>query len=220
MGECRRGLGQGVGWAAILTALLSTAGCFGHVRLTAPPSTAPLKARTKAYKALRPEVLSYEEITDNSGTYGPFAQHLSLAGGQSIVYPDDLLPVVAPKSECAGAVHAYLGAVRIQRTLYLAGLPLFLAGVVLTSAGVLSAMNGVATGTGDGSLPPSVGVGGVLVGAGVILTGVGSFVFGPITRDDTRRAFESYDAGLQARLGVQVKVRTVEAPASATPGSP
>ncbi len=218
MGGGGWGRGSGGRWVLLLAVVVTGSGCFGHVNLTAPPATAPLPARAKAYRALRPVSLTAELISDQGGTYGPFAQQLHLADGQSISYPDDLLPVVAPKSACAGAARAYLHTARVQHTLYLVGVPLFLVGLATATAGALSSFHAAATGTGDGSLSPAVSLGGVLIGVGIVLSAVGSWILGPITRDQTRRAFEAYDKGLQARLGLRVHVRTVDAPAGGSAG--
>lgn len=115
-------------------------GCAGqHVALTAPPRTAPLAEREKAYQDLRlKEIESVSETyTDASG-----ARHHSssttwkLGNGTEVMRPADLMQVVDRDSETARHLDKYLHASDEHKTLHTVTVGTLLGGVALLATGL------------------------------------------------------------------------------------
>ena len=197
------GTGSGVLRGVGLAVLLSASGCYAHVQLQAPPPSAPLQARVKAYNALKATSYSLVETRDQ---YGILLRRqpnlLNLADGKEVHYPEDLLPVVAPDSACALAVKRYLPAVRTAHMLSAVGYTVaFGAGAwMLASLGNLgSSAGGANTGLTQFEVAGAVSLTGALVAA------IARLVWGSRADAAAEAAYRSYDQGLRARLRIKLQ---------------
>ncbi len=188
-----------------LLPLLAASACAAHVQLRAPPPTAPLAARQRAYAALRPKRAT-TMVNPGNGclTFSGFGS-MQLADGQWVDHGEDLLPVVPPGSACALALGRYQRAERVEHTLEWVGLPLELGGVVT----MVEALR----------LPTKPGLTVLSVGASMLVVGlvtdlVARLGFWPAASSALRQAFENYDAALQSRLHIRQRLDLEVAPAT------
>lgn len=188
--------------------------CQAHVSLKAPPPEAPLEDRVKAYEELQ-RLSSYELVSVRAGAVVSSApSYLQLRNGARVYHPEDLLPVLAPTSVAAqaatesqaarGRFGTYLG---VGGGIGAAGLIAVVAlmasapevpGVGSPEFGTALKARGERVGLGVG-----VGIASVAVGLGVAL--IGNLIEGRPAADALRTAFETYDAGLRARLSLPAK---------------
>jgi len=191
-----------VWWVCL--ALLVTA-CHGHVSLEAPPRNAPSDARVKAFRE-RLQPVTHEESayavawTEDAGMTRfqlpdiPVDDHLLLADGTQVIYPEDLLAVLPPYSPAASAAAD-------SRDDRRAGAWLNAGGWLLTAASLALVL-----------VPPRVSNTsqfdlGTMIGGGLLFSGglVSFYIGGTYERAAEQRkkeAFELYELGLLDHLGL------------------
>lgn len=111
--------------ACLLAATVFT-GCVTpkHLVLQAPPTSAPDEERVAAYESLRPVnvqqrtgVYAYPlGNTFITGAYN-YMDYIQLNDGQRVQWPEDLIPVVAPKSPSAAAIERWQNLNEQRKTL-------------------------------------------------------------------------------------------------------
>lgn len=193
----------------LLALLLSTSGCYAHVKLEAPLPTAPVKVRAEAYEKLRPVSYQTTTYTQNGLVTGTSIDYLRLHDGRIVHYPEDLLQVVARDSTCAKAVDGYLSASKTATTVKWIGYPVSIGGMFLALSGVGSLMSSSSF-EGAGRVQFDLGLGLMLAGAATVM--VGQWVWGRLAGQEAETAFQSYDEALLERLHIRTEVRTVDDP--------
>jgi len=205
--------------------LSGLAACQAHVVLNAPAKEASLEERAGAYEQLRP--LSHHEavlVTTQNGFVAsatPLPGYLQLNSGARVYYGEDLLPVLPPDSVAAKAAVESQKATGVRDAFTgvgatIGGVGLIAMAVMLATVPTVSDLpipwteaqwdqhtRDLTAATSQRTTAIGIGVAGV--GLGIIVGLVGGLAEGRTITDSLRTAFETYDAGLRARLGVPAK---------------
>jgi hypothetical protein len=191
-----------------LVAFVFIAGCIvpPHHTLSAPPADAPGDARMEAFTRLRPDKRMLLSCSGRCTS----SQYLVLGDGKEIKHPEDLAPVIAPQTPAGESM---------RRILTLHARRRFWAKVLLiglASGGAIA----IAAATLD-SRPLGIAAAGLIGGALVIGIG-GMAVQGMKETLEMSTLFDSYEAGLAARLNLCARGTIVipcESPISGQPTS-
>lgn len=192
---------------------ISLVGCAAHTQLgELPGGSEPIETRMGAYQRYRP-VSEQQTLHVTINQYGNVSNatltldHITLADGSVIIYPEDLLPAVESNSPTAQAAIRSREARRIGMWLNYPGLLASIAGVGIMIPGVFAAVphttynsDGTTT-TQPGNyalLGTSIGV----LAAGLVLLAVGGFGFNGPSARDRLTTFETYPTALASRLGL------------------
>jgi hypothetical protein len=206
--------------AGVLLMTCALLGCQAHVTLQAPRADAPLEERSRAYEKLKP-LSTHEQlvVSVRGGTASvSSSSYLQLGGGQRVYYPEDLLPVLPVDSTAASAA---LDSQSARKNIGIAQGVGF--GIVAVALAV-----GIGVFAGAPAVPDlpfpwtqaqwaerdqaeqarfrtimtalGIGIGGAAAGALIAL--IGGLVNGRTFVDAARTSFETYDAGLRARLSL------------------
>ncbi|MEO6602436.1 MAG: hypothetical protein ABIQ16_21320 [Polyangiaceae bacterium] len=189
----KRFLRGGRGLSGLLCATLAFS-CASHVSLAVPPPDAPVATRAEAYRQLH-STSATQTVTSLRGAGTSFDNELTLANGTSVVYAEDILPVVSADSESAEYARSSLSKRSKGKT-----------------CGWLSAVSTLAFGAIMLGLLSSSGSGNrTLANAGLITTGLGASGFGIAnylflsgSSDDAMEAYRHYNNGLQKKLSICV----------------
>jgi hypothetical protein len=233
-------LGGDVRRSVLVLLLSGLAACQAHVGLNAPAKEAPLEERARAYEELRP--LSHHEsvlVTTQNGFVAsatPLPGYLQLNSGARVYYAEDLLPVLPPDSVAAKAAVESQKASGVRDVF--TGVGATIGGVGLVAMAIILAsvpavpnlspswtreefdqhMSNSRAALGQTMIGAGVGIGGVARGTLVWL--IGGLAEGRTITDSLRTAFETYDAGLRARLGVPAKGEVSPPPPAPPPPVP
>ncbi len=175
--------------ATLLLALAASgAACISHANLAPPPVDASGAERLAIYQQLAPRGFgSFQNRRSNDIGF------LVLGDGTRVYFPEDLAPVVPPRSPTAIAGERHRGAwARAKHWMAVGGVALAAAIVVPVVA--LATMD-------DGDRRTGIVIGGA---AGGFVVGMGSFIAGAVDLIDANgeraSAFLTYDDALRAEL--------------------
>lgn len=186
---------------------LAVSGCATHAVLIVPSASASLEARQAALTALSPTQVDERAVT--------------LANGDRITDPRDLMPMVDPESATAKAIVRFDEGERRAAPFDTASLVTLLSGVVVELVGVQFCRASL-TAAPQGGAPvlnqqrESACMGMLLGGGGLDLVGLGLYLFGRLSAHPEAKleAFHSYGFDLPVRLGFS------PTPSVAAPGAP
>jgi hypothetical protein len=131
-----------------LIATLAQGACVvpAHVRLPAAPTRGTLVERDEAYRRYRPASMTEVSVTHTyngiPGRSYSFADGMQLANGETVVFPEDLLPMVDSRSATAIVAREHRASQRLADGLAWSALASLGVGLALTSIAVVPALTG------------------------------------------------------------------------------